>query len=81
MSKEIGELRVGSRVFVYTMNSLREYEIVDFYISEFNGKLRGNVEAKPLRRNGDTQEYKFPLDMFIEGIIAARDMKIGDIDR
>ena len=81
MSKEIGELRIGSRVFVYTMNSLREYEIVDFYISESNGELRGNVEAKHLRRHGSDQQYKFPLDMFINGIIAARDMKISDIDR
>ena len=65
MSKEIGELRVGSKVFVYTMNSLREYEIVDFYISESNGELRGNVEAKHLIRHGSDQQYKFPSEKII----------------
>lgn len=81
VNTKIDNLIVGSKVFVYSMNALRQYEIISFRISNHNGELRCDIEAEYTTRGGVAQRHKFPLDLFIRGIEAAQDMKISDIDQ
>lgn len=75
--KKFYTLEVGSKVFVKTnFGTLREYEIIAFRIIE-SDDFKCEVETKD--RKGDIS--KFPLELFITGIIEAREMKIKDIDR
>ena len=82
MAKEFGHIEVGSRVFVCAMGALREYKIDKIFLADDGkGGLKGKVEASFIDRHGICNPHSFSLDGFIEGILAAQDMKISDIDR
>lgn len=78
--KNMPDLKVGSRVFVYSCGALKMYEITGFRIVSSTDGMRGQVDAVAINANHTESPHTFSLDLFIKGINAAMDMKIKDID-
>lgn len=80
--KNMPDLKVGSRVFVYACGALRMYEITGFRIIDGTDGMHGQVDTVAISASPNRTEspHTFSLDLFIKGINAAMDMKIKDID-
>lgn len=77
--KKMDPIKIGSKVFLYSMGNVRYYEVTDFRISEWSEGLKCEVSVKLLTVTGYGQESKFFLDDFINAVKDAQDRKISDI--
>ena len=79
---KIGDIEIGSRVFLREGDNVREYEVIAFKILDWGNEMRGEVTTRIVKHKGELGiVQKFFYDNFLQKLADAQTMKISAIKR